>query len=200
MLLAAHAALAADYTVMVATYNFAGINNGTLETAKEVASRTLAKTGAELRWVACPVDGGGAGVCSKGSEPLIILHLLPAGSTRLGVPSSALGKAFLELDVAAVFHDRVLRMSRSGSEADLLGHVIAHEIGHLLLGKPGHSKGGLMKARWDTQELKVIGQKGVEFTDSETSQIARNLKRWLTPAQGGMLAANNKGRGVPPRD
>jgi hypothetical protein len=49
---------------------------------------------------------------------------------------------------AGVFHYRVKQLGTTASEAAVLGHVIAHELGHLLLGTGHHSDGGIMKAVW----------------------------------------------------
>src|SRR5262249_1266981 len=57
--------------------------------------------------------------------------------------------------LAAVYVDRVATLSRaSGIDAGtLLGRVIAHEIGHLLLGTTTHRPSGLMRAEWSTTLL-----------------------------------------------
>ncbi|MEO8678861.1 MAG: hypothetical protein ABI665_07435 [Vicinamibacterales bacterium] len=49
-----------------------------------------------------------------------------------------------------VFHDRVIEFSNMQrmDPALVLGTVIAHEIGHVLLRRPGHSAEGMMRARW----------------------------------------------------
>src|SRR5439155_10444253 len=36
----------------------------------------------------------------------------------------------------------------------LLGRVVAHEVGHLLLGTTAHSATGLMRARWNDEEAR----------------------------------------------
>ena len=54
--------------------------------------------------------------------------------------------------------------TRNGSEAistaSLLAHVVAHEIGHLLLGPNMHSSLGIMRPRWKSGDFREmeIGQ------------------------------------------
>jgi hypothetical protein len=55
-----------------------------------------------------------------------------------------------------VFADRIESMAgRTQSDpGTLLGHVIAHEIGHLLMGTSTHSPIGLMRERWSDDEVR----------------------------------------------
>jgi hypothetical protein len=57
--------------------------------------------------------------------------------------------------MATIFHDQVRTVARrTGVEySELLGRALAHEIGHLLLRAPGHSRTGLMRAVWTDAEL-----------------------------------------------
>jgi hypothetical protein len=57
--------------------------------------------------------------------------------------------------LATVYVDRVERLAR-GSQGDLgtlLGRAMAHEIGHLLLGRSAHAVHGLMRPRWTRAEV-----------------------------------------------
>src|SRR5258706_36926 len=40
------------------------------------------------------------------------------------------------------------RMGRPVSKAQILGHAIAHEVGHLLLNQQVHSEHGIMRGDW----------------------------------------------------
>lgn len=50
------------------------------------------------------------------------------------------------------FYDRVLANSRPTGLPFLLGHVLAHEIGHILQGVERHSSAGVMKEKWDYRD------------------------------------------------
>ena len=57
--------------------------------------------------------------------------------------------------LATVYVDRVERLAR-GSNGDLgtlLGRAMAHEIGHLLMGRTAHAAAGLMRPRWTRAEV-----------------------------------------------
>jgi hypothetical protein len=58
-----------------------------------------------------------------------------------------------------------------GVDADeLLGCVIAHELGHLLLG-PGHVPGGVMQAHWSGNELDALRQRRLKFNHTQKEHI-----------------------------
>lgn len=58
-----------------------------------------------------------------------------------------------------------------GQLPEILAHVIAHEIGHLLLGR-GHAVSGIMRARWTRRDWELVGQRRFNFTPEQ----ARLLK------------------------
>lgn len=55
--------------------------------------------------------------------------------------------------------------------AALLGHALAHEIGHYLQGALVHSDDGLMKARWSSAEYRHLEQRPLGFSPSDASWI-----------------------------
>jgi hypothetical protein len=66
--------------------------------------------------------------------------------------------------VANVFAQRVQEATFfRAPQGVILGHVIAHELGHLLLGEARHSAGdGIMHIPWKAKELQRVEQ-GVMF-------------------------------------
>ncbi len=55
--------------------------------------------------------------------------------------------------------------------AVMLGHAIAHEIGHVTLASDGHAPNGIMRAHWGKADLDqaAIGQLG--FTARQGAEI-----------------------------
>jgi hypothetical protein len=88
--------------------------------------------------------------------------------------------------LATVYPDRVERLAATaGVEmADLLGTAIAHEVGHLLLGRTKHSNTGLMREHWRTSEVERRWSADWEFSAVEASEIRARLH----PAPGAQLA------------
>jgi hypothetical protein len=77
--------------------------------------------------------------------------------------------------IGALIGEDVLWSTRREKDvACVLGHVVAHEIGHLLLPFAAHSAGGIMKARLDPR-LAAIG--GLFFTADQAEDIRAKLAR-----------------------
>jgi hypothetical protein len=69
--------------------------------------------------------------------------------------------------------------------ARALGRVLAHEIGHRLLGFPAHDRTGLMRPAFRPGELREPGRQHFTLTSIGISQLDRRLPRlrgdnWLT--------------------
>jgi hypothetical protein len=81
---------------------------------------------------------------------------------------------------ATVFHDGVLAVIKRGgpcSESMLLGHAIAHELGHLLLDTPAHSRYGLMTGRWGPAELDRAASGSLLFSSAEAATMRVEVLR-----------------------
>jgi hypothetical protein len=57
----------------------------------------------------------------------------------------------------------------------LLGHVIAHEIGHLFLPYDSHSPTGLMRAGWDRNQAANAAFGSLQFTHGQSALIRRSV-------------------------
>src|SRR5262249_46394347 len=69
-----------------------------------------------------------------------------------------------------VFFDRVKNRPVSVVPT-VLGHVIAHEVAHILQGLMRHSESGVMKAQWDGADYLQMHWKPIQFTDDELMLI-----------------------------
>ena len=74
-----------------------------------------------------------------------------------------------------VFLDRVKEAVGPGAMPFLLGHVLAHELGHLLQGIDRHSETGVMKAQWDLDDYKRMVSSPLAFTDEDVILIHRGM-------------------------
>lgn len=95
-----------------------------------------------------------------------------------------------------VFWTRAQQLHTS-SAVDLgriLGSVMAHEIGHILLGASSHSASGLMQARWGSDELDRIAV-GTLFFSLEQSQ---RMRAHLSAADVSMTFSRNGRLGIRP--
>jgi hypothetical protein len=75
-----------------------------------------------------------------------------------------------------VFYDRVQDAVEPSSMPALLGHVLAHEIVHILQGVDRHAPSGIMKPRWDARDYKDMQLGRLTFTADDIALIHRGLR------------------------
>lgn len=163
--------------VIVRAYDYASLPKPTLAGAKKEASLILRREGLETEWLECSVSGGdGPTRCLQPLGPTeITLRILPDRSKALlPLAADVFGFAVVPEDGSrgvdvGVFRDGSDRLAPVGaiSQSQILGHVIAHEIGHLLLGSQAHSVSGIMRPHWSTKDLERAGRGGLVFTPEE---------------------------------
>jgi hypothetical protein len=59
----------------------------------------------------------------------------------------------------------------------ILGHVIAHELVHVLQGIGRHSDSGLMKGRWSEDDFQQMGAKPLGLAPGDLTLITSGLAR-----------------------
>ena len=113
-----------------------------------------------LRSLCATVEWGPAG---------LLVRILPSPLTADST-ADAMGMAMPQLGRGAIFLSRVSELAATSagrvSLSTLLGCVLAHEIGHLLLG-PAHAKEGVMRADFGKHEMDMAGQRQLVFSASE---------------------------------
>lgn len=180
----------------VTVCNDVGIADSVLVRAQETAAKIYAKGGAELVWARCGSEQGtgvlsrsGAGEASRGAA-----FSLRIRSRALSLQREAFGVAFLGSDglgmQADVFYSSIVQLQQATpiDSGKILGYVIAHELGHLLLGQRAHSSSGIMQARWSGGQLRQISMGIFNFDERQAKQIrARLLGTYAT--QGAELRA-----------
>jgi hypothetical protein len=59
----------------------------------------------------------------------------------------------------------------------VLGDVIAHELGHLLLGSNAHSSSGIMAAELDREKIKAAGMGRLGFSPEQAARMHSTIFR-----------------------
>ena len=116
----------------------------------------------------------------------IFMRLMPERmAAKLGFQVDCLGFAIVPEHsfgrVAAVFWDKARRaaLKWGARRSTVLGHAIAHEIGHLLIAERGHARRGLMKARWSQSEIRHANKVPMKFDRREKERIQQSLQARL---------------------
>lgn len=113
------------------------------------------------------------------------LRVMPASmAAKLAIREDPLGFAQRCPDnergcVANILYPKVneLASQRGARVAGVLGHAIAHEVGHLLLGPNAHSSSGVMRGVWSPEDLKLMNWSFLFFTARQSSQLRASLVR-----------------------
>jgi hypothetical protein len=163
----------------IVVQDLAGLSPTVIKEAETVVTRIYSQIGVQITWREIvgfeePTAIAQAADVVHG-ESIIHVGLLSAGMEHLVRPDrGTLGMALSGTRLVRVFVNRVEHVARSAQEevADVLGHVMAHEIGHLLLGPDAHSTAGLMAA---TLDLPRIALGGLWFDRAQAAIIQARL-------------------------
>jgi len=178
---------AADLTIPVRVFNYAQAPPALLARAEREADRIFGKAGLKLVWLDC-TPGHSTSLpqdpCEEAIEAEDIrlrIHVVPVGNS---LQDSVFGFAIAPA-LATVYYESALGLAKyDENEFEetpiVLGCVIAHEIGHLLLGSNGHSDSGIMQARWDRRRVQEALMGAMDFTPSQARLIQAEIQRRMT--------------------
>lgn len=159
----------------VLVFNFRQVPSDILAEAEREATRIFGRAGVAVTWRHCSTE---TEPCLKGSGQVLLLSIRsgPEQNTLLDTVS---GYAIPPSHLAIVYYDYLPRVpdsaSASSDNATILGCVITHELGHLLLGEQGHSIAGIMRADWDREQTRRALRSQVSFLSQQSEFIRRVL-------------------------
>jgi hypothetical protein len=170
----------------VFVHDMAGLSDEVLSSAREEMARILSDAGIHIVWLDYPFrqsEDGQAGPGDGRPTGTIILRIVPATLDYLD--KSALGFASLsgpEAVYATISYPRVQRcitrqVISTASAGQVLGHAMAHEVGHILLGVGSHSDNGLMRPKWDERVLDELSKGILGFSRDEARRIRDAVDR-----------------------
>jgi hypothetical protein len=172
-------------TLVLIVENKAGIADDVLEGARDHVERIYRHSGIQIVW------------CAEGRKPSVrdaiqlTVVIVPECFNRKSCQSNsamglALGAEGQGAQRAYIFADRIYvilwgfvkRMPIVHPEALIMGHVIAHEVGHLMLPAPGHTDDGLMRAELNLHSIEEALRGDLLFTSWQEEQMRRVLKNY----------------------
>ncbi len=168
-------------------YNY-GVARSTLVQAEGKATAILNQVGLEVSWVDCPatpVEFKSYPGCQGllGTTDFAVKILAADEAERFPSHHEALGRAMPCLGDQAgcsayIFYRNVLEVAADGvaDKSQVLGHAVVHEIGHLLLGPNSHTASGIMRGRWNKQDLETIAKGHLAFSDQQSEHIREEIR------------------------
>jgi hypothetical protein len=163
-----------NVSITVQVYNSAAMSTQILSTAEDEATRIFRQSGIDARWLNCSMT-----IAEAESSPICIA---PCPSDRFAVrivtqlptdsAETSLGLAFGGI-YSTIYSRRIdeYAQARIASRSQILAHAMAHEIGHLLLGPVPHTRLGIMRGRWTTEDLRRIAQGDLRFSREQSVVI-----------------------------
>jgi hypothetical protein len=177
--------------VTMRIHDYVHLSNASLARASDVVSRLYGKIGVRIDWLGVLQQGGGGGRRRPAADgetsyvpaQLTINILTPKMAARGGVADGVLGYAAVAHEggmgrIAYVIYDRVRDVASNGPvhESDLLGFVMAHEAGHLLLGPGSRSETGIMKCHWEWRRMQRLDALAMGFSELQAVRIRDTIK------------------------
>jgi hypothetical protein len=166
-------------TLTVRLYNTSGIPPDELAAARGAADAILRDTGLDIRFRECARTTDPCADTLNRSE--VVVRIIDAPQFNATLHPEAYGVTYIVKEtnrgwLATVFSDRIdAAAARVGVDAGtLLGRVMAHEIGHLLLGIDYHGAAGVMRAEWPDERLNRDGDEW-RFSMLEAERMHRVL-------------------------
>jgi hypothetical protein len=158
-------------------YDNAAVPAAVVNQAEARTREIFLKSGVNTAWYNCSIQGGAGQDCSGLLDPDVVVVQLVHDTGRFKLKEEVFGAAFLGTDghglYTDVFFDRAQELCRElkVSLPELVGHIIAHEIGHLLLGLNAHSLAGIMRARWERTEVEQAGRGTLLFSTQQARRM-----------------------------
>jgi hypothetical protein len=170
--------------VTISVHNYADVPTLLLAAAEDQARQIFRHAGLETVWLNCSpkLEKVQPRSCYFSDTTHLTLKISPrAMNAKVRDRIDVLGTAYPSEKGAGyfayVFYDRVQEVAQRRSLGHaLLADVMAHEIGHLLLGSPAHSASGIMCAHWNYEELREVAENIMSFIPAQ-SRIMRDRLR-----------------------
>ena len=167
-----------------------GVPETEWDLAEQFASKVFRTAEVSAMWLHCTGNGGAGSKCPAPGSPndINLIVVSEEAAVRMKVPPGVFGIAAIPADSPSgsrgyVFFGRIQAKCSEHHDVNaalLLGAIMAHEIGHLLLGPNSHSPKGIMKPDLDHDDIRGTTLSTLKFDkrQSETlrNQVARRLE------------------------
>lgn len=169
-------------TIIVRLFNYSQAARATVISAERQADQILTAAGVHAVWIDCLEKSPSVEskkLCERGWDPAIPSVRLLSGRISSQSQDLEFGLASIPIYVT-VSYDNIERRARRDNFASelpvILGCVIAHELGHLLLRDSSHSRTGIMQPEWGREEIRQALMGGFRFEPEQAYQMKKNVR------------------------
>ena len=162
--------------INISVCNLGDVPDKVVAHAESVVAAVFSPLRIEVGWADCEGSGPGLNILLRlrregplGAERADSLDVMGMAFTAAGVAGSRADAYYGAIEGFARRHH--------ADPAEVLGYVVVHELGHLLLG-PGHSSGSIMTASWNDKTLEAASHRWLTFNQSQRASIHRELQVW----------------------
>jgi hypothetical protein len=186
----------AAQTIGVSVCNIGHAPENVIQSAQDEAAYVFRKVGVEIRWHDCSL---GDLISNPYELAHYVVRIKERGLARSENNSArtALGLTYVDDARGGIFSDVYYRETvqycafhEIRDVGPIFGYVIAHELGHLLLGRP-HTPVGLMRANWTKPDFDAMEQRRLRFDKSQ----AKAIRLKLSVRSGQVLASDRPNDG-----
>jgi hypothetical protein len=166
--------------ITVRVYDYAHVGQGTLIAAEKQAAFIFGKVGLTMRWCNVPTDSAESPMDSNcdqlADRAMFNLRIVPQIKVEPGTTTdSTMGFAWGNMATVSYHWSKGADRNGGALPAEILACVVAHEIGHLLLGPNSHSRTGVMRGEWSAGELRGAAWGRLLFTPQQAELIRADL-------------------------
>jgi|RhiMetdeSRZDD1v2_1073273.scaffolds.fasta_scaffold942626_2 hypothetical protein len=180
VLMAANSDAKDEMAKVAVCLNYESVEFNEAQRARLVASQIYAQIGVKLEWLFC-------GSKRDGDVVIWFRHKAPNDLA----PEVLAWALPYEGKTIEVFHDRV-RQSTHSYLGDLMGHVLAHEIAHVLQGIARHSQSGVLKPSWSAKERLAMSFRPLQFTQHDAELIRQGVSVRAGKRASTLAASNSR--------
>jgi hypothetical protein len=187
--------------LQVQVYDYTGLSPAALHAFITGTQEILTGAGISVAVDACPRGVSTPCESRRGSFRQVVIRVIAGAPRNKKDARWHLGQSFATHDGGTYASVFLKPAEEEATETNLprmliLSYAAAHEVGHLLLGDEAHTLQGLMKADWQTDDLRVMAQNRFRFSPEQTRELKRRYGAGRSVGVGGdtSIAIVSRGR------
>jgi hypothetical protein len=183
-----------DGIPIIRIYDLAQIDRETLDPAKQETARIFHKAGVDLRWIRCsgrPADDDSCGrplapdeigvrIFGRSREDVKVTGRRTTGQAVRLVEEGGSGLILIYYEcveaIVTTLLDDCPQMDIASARRIVLGHVMAHEIGHILLSNGDHAVSSIMQPNLDRDAWRKAVSGSLSFNESESRLMRHGIE------------------------